>query len=312
MSIWSYKKIIETLDNNSDLITLNEGNTPEVEFQDNQTKLILKREDKNPTGSWKDRGSAYKITQLLTKNIHEAVIASSGNAAISLMSYANKTENFRLHVVISKETSTEKRNLIYSLARDYHQIYEVEQMRMKAVELSSELRIPNLKVSIDDEILPGYWSLGFEISKHFQKQDNTNNAIFIPVSSGTTLIGLTQGLQMSLNSEFSMPKIFAVQSQKVNPIAKLLHPELPILETSLADAIVDNKGLRSPQILKILNETQGDALNIKDEELVIAKEFLQNKKIEDVSYTSLLSVAGYMQISTKYNFNKVILILSGR
>jgi len=312
MSIWIHKEINEMITPETRLITLYEGNTREIELKDGKTKLILKREDNNPTGSWKDRGSAYKMTKLISRGIYEAVIASSGNAAISLMTYANSIGNFKMHIVISNKTSVEKQNIIISLARDYHQIYKVEQMRIKAVELASELKIPNLKVSVDDEVLPGYWSLGLELAKNFTKQDNKNNAIIIAASSGTTLVGMIQGLHIALGSELNMPKIFVVQTQKVHPIVSELHPEVEQIDHSISDAIVDSKALRSPQILKIISETQGDALSISDEEILLAKEFLNNKNVTDVSYTSLLSVARYIRLITNSNFEKIICILAGR
>ena len=318
MSIWDHKEIRKTLNPDSLIITMNEGDTPELELTDANSKLILKREDKNPTGSWKDRGTAYKLTLLLSKGINQAVIASSGNAAISLMTYANQLNNFKLHVVISNKTSSQKRNLINSLARDYHQVYEVENIRVKSVELASELKIPNLKVSVDDEILPGYWSLGLELSKHFKNQDNSNSAIFIPVSSGTTLVGMVQGLHLDLESEYNLPKIIAVQTQRVHPIVSMLSEALDKegkiedSEESLADAIIDKTALRSPQILKIIKETQGLALSITDEEIMEAIGFLKQKGIEDSSYTSVLSVAGYLRAKDIFKLTKSICILSGR
>ncbi len=314
MGIWDYKEIRKTINNQSNLVTLNEGNTPEITLVDQNNQLVLKREDKNPTGSWKDRGTAYKLTSLISNGIKQAVIASSGNAAISLMKYANTIGDFKLHVVISESTSLEKKEIIHSLVNNIHQIYLTDNVRVKAVEISAMLQIPNLKVSIDDEVLTGYWSLGFELSHHFKKQDNKNSAIFLPVSSGSTMVGIVQGLHSHLQSEFDLPKIFAVQTQRVHPIVDLLYPEnvTQSSNTSLADAIIDKTALRSPQLLKIIKETQGDALLISDEEILTAIEFLKVRNIDDVSYTSALSVAGYLKVKNSYNFVKTICILSGR
>lgn len=312
MSIWNHKKINANFLESVKRITLNEGFTPEEIIHDSKTNLILKREDMNPSGSWKDRGSAYIITKLLTEDKTQAVIASSGNAAISLMTYANLVSNFKLHVVISNSVTKDKRDLILKLANKKHEVYEVDEIRVKAVELSSSLKVPNLKVSVDDDILPGYWSLGLEMGKHFAKEDNSNNAIFIQVSSGATLVGVAQGLQMVITNEYNLPKIFVVQTQKVAPIVSMLHKDFKALDFSISDAIIDNKALRSPQILKIISQTQGDALAIHDDEILEARSFLDSSKVNSASINSLLSVAGYIRLKKVYNFSKVICILSGR
>ena len=77
MSIWDYKEVKNTLENpNSELLTLNEGKTSIDKARIENIEIIIKREDKNPTGSWKDRATAYKLTKLLSEGIHEGVIST--------------------------------------------------------------------------------------------------------------------------------------------------------------------------------------------------------------------------------------------
>ncbi len=310
MSIWNHKEIKEsiTLDN---YITLNEGDTPVEEIKDRSIKLIIKREDKNPTRSWKDRATAYKLAVLLKNNVKEAVLASSGNAAISFLTYANNFGNLKLHIVVSNNITSEKFKILESLTNNRHEILRVDNMSKTAVEISAKNNIPNLKASTDDDYLMGYLSLGIEISKYFKNTNNKNNAVFIPTSSGTGLIGTVQGLQIGLDKVDNLPRIYAIQTQRVSPLVNQIDPQSLNKEGSLADAIIDTRMLRSMQVLKTIRETNGGSLAIKDEELLMAENFNNTLKIEKASYNSLLSLSGYMRLRN-INFERVVCIYSGR
>jgi threonine synthase len=73
---------------------LGEGNTPCIEQPVlsqllGVAKLSIKDESQNPSGSHKDRMSAYGIAQAIEGNAHTIVLASSGNAAVSAAMYAS-------------------------------------------------------------------------------------------------------------------------------------------------------------------------------------------------------------------------------
>jgi len=307
--IWDFKEI-KNLTQSSKLISLDEGNTPELKFNNGKTEVILKREDLNPTGSWKDRGSAFKVTEFLEKNIKEAVISTSGNAAISLITYLQQIPDFRLHIVVSKNINQNKLQSIKNLIKETnHILYISNNSRKESVEISAKFNCVNLRSSIDESIVKGYWSLGFELKK-FILPDRVIG-VFAPVSSGTAFIGLVQGLQLKLENDWQLPKMFAVQTTSVHPIVNDSEIDTEF-EVSNADAIVDKTALRSPQILKAIKETNGGALAISNLELLEANEFIKSKLNINLSNTSLLSVAAYLRLSKQnVKLDRVILIASG-
>src|SRR3989344_1104185 len=90
-------------------ITLGEGNIPLLRLE-NLEKLLswegqiwAKCEFQNPTGSFKDRGSVFEISESLKKKKKGVVCASTGNMAASLSAYATKY-NLECVVVIPKTT----------------------------------------------------------------------------------------------------------------------------------------------------------------------------------------------------------------
>lgn len=315
MSIWDYRELKQNVDSDGKLVTLQEGKTPIQTIKIDNFQLIIKREDKNPTGSWKDRLTAYKLTKFLDKDIHEGVIFTSGNTAISYLTYIQKLQlPFKLHVVVSDNINEDKLNVIKKLSNTSNsKIYIEENPKLKSVQLSAQLKIPNLKASIDDEAVESYWSLGFELASLLNKQEsNKDIGIFVPTSSGTGFIGLSQGIFIKLSNEFLLPKLFACQTTKVHPFFNHLKSVEEPTSDSLADAIIDTSGLRSPQVLKIVKETEGDILIVNNETLREAKELVEENNIRDLSFNSLLSIGGALQSMRENNFKKVICIASGK
>jgi threonine synthase len=93
--IRAYQKYLP-FDENIDIITLNEGNTPliradrlaETIAPKADLKLYLKYEGLNPTGSFKDRGMTAAITQAVKEGAKTVICASTGNTAASAAAYA--------------------------------------------------------------------------------------------------------------------------------------------------------------------------------------------------------------------------------
>ncbi|MEZ0247670.1 MAG: pyridoxal-phosphate dependent enzyme, partial [Thermoproteus sp.] len=77
------EKVKENFPYISKWVTLGEGNTPLVEIEGVKFKL----EYLNPTGSFKDRGSAVLISALVARGVKRISEDSSGNAGASIAAY---------------------------------------------------------------------------------------------------------------------------------------------------------------------------------------------------------------------------------
>ena len=82
-------------------------NTPLVQLDN----FYLKREDQNITGSAKDRSLPFQIENLKKNGFNQAVISSTGNAAISAAYFCHQ-ENIKLTIFLSPHISPEKLNLL--------------------------------------------------------------------------------------------------------------------------------------------------------------------------------------------------------
>jgi len=83
-------------ENDTPIVTLNEGNTPLIPAPrlaqalapGRGLQLFLKYEGLNPTGSFKDRGMTAAITQAAREGAQTVICASTGNTAASAAAYA--------------------------------------------------------------------------------------------------------------------------------------------------------------------------------------------------------------------------------
>jgi threonine synthase len=90
-NMWRYRELLP-LHNSANIVTLGEGGTPLVPSVNMGTMLghehlFIKDERQGPTGSFKDRQASLAISSMKEAGITEAVVASTGNVAISYSAY---------------------------------------------------------------------------------------------------------------------------------------------------------------------------------------------------------------------------------
>ncbi len=85
--IWRYRHTFG-LPPDSEPVSLGEGGTPLLWAEVYGRKVAFKCEYLNPSGSFKDRGSAVIAAWLKSRGITKAVEDSSGNAGASFAAYA--------------------------------------------------------------------------------------------------------------------------------------------------------------------------------------------------------------------------------
>lgn len=93
-SMWRYKELLP-VSNPDCIVTLGEGWTPLLRMQEWEKKLPIKRlwikrEEQNPTGSFKSRGFSVAVSLLKEAGATKAAVPSNGNAAGALAAYAGR------------------------------------------------------------------------------------------------------------------------------------------------------------------------------------------------------------------------------
>ncbi len=90
--VWRYRELVMP-DAPNDIVTFPEGNTPLLERPSvtawtGASRLRLKHEGLNPTGSFKDRGMTVAVTQARRAGARAVACATTGNTGASMAAYA--------------------------------------------------------------------------------------------------------------------------------------------------------------------------------------------------------------------------------
>jgi len=279
-----------------DSCTLGEGNTPLIVIDG----IYFKCEFKNPTGSHKDRGFAIQIAKLKKNGIQTAVISSSGNAAISAANYC-KLAGIGLTVFVSPHIDKNKLAVLEKLDC---KIIKTKKPVSEAVKYAQEFNAYNLRQSQDPIAPSGYEAIATEIIEEI-----IPDAVFIPVSSGTTLVGVASGFR----KQKSRVQIHAVQTDVVHPICGLFDHDFKQTEAkSLADAIVAKYTPREDEVANIIKETSGFGWVISNEEMKKARKWLLFHDL-NCSYEGAAALAALWKAKNKdYNFQNPVCILTGK
>lgn len=258
--------------------------TPLTKFDN----IYLKREDLNPTGSAKDRALPLQIENLIKNNYSSAVISSTGNAAISASFYCQQAK-IPLTVFVSPNINKNK------LSKIKADIVETLKPISDAIKYSKNTHSYLLRQSTDINAQIGYG----EITKEILSELPQITSIFIPVGSGTTLLGIGKLLPNNV-------KIFAVQPASNPTICSVFKPNYTLEHESLTDALSVKYLPLKKEIIKTIKSHHGDGLVVKNQEVVEAYNYIKHFS---VSPESALCLAGYHQIKNTVDIGKFPVIL---
>lgn len=91
--VWRFRELLPFVNDQSRVVTLNEGNTPIYRAPRSASyagldELWFKHQGMNPTGSFKDNGMTTGVTQALALGASAVACASTGNTSASMAAYA--------------------------------------------------------------------------------------------------------------------------------------------------------------------------------------------------------------------------------
>ena len=92
--VWRYREIIPFLDNLDHVVSLREGDTPQLSAPEaarygGLDRLEFKHQGFNPTGSFKDNGMTCGVAQALRLGMRRVACVSTGNTSASMAAYAS-------------------------------------------------------------------------------------------------------------------------------------------------------------------------------------------------------------------------------
>jgi threonine synthase len=277
----------------SDIVTLGEGWTPLAILSDN---VYAKLENLNPTGSFKDRGTAalFSAIHTLIKGKGGFISEdSSGNAGASMAAYAARA-GLKAKIYVPQTVSGPKFNQIRIYGTE---VVKVSGSRSKVAEEAQKCEPGKFYVGhiLHPLFRDGIRSLAYEMAE--QLDWKVPEIIYLPVSAGTLLLGVISGFRHLFASNMieSIPRIVACQTRQVSPLyhrLKNLSYEPPRKVDSIADALVSVDPPLLELMVENMKEVKGDAVIVEEEEIIDAFKELAGKGFY-VEPSSAVAYAGY-------------------
>jgi threonine synthase len=277
-SMWRYRELLPAPE--SAIVTLGEGFTPLLPARRlgeelGLSKLWIKDESANPTGSFKARGMAAAVTMARLLGARKLAVPSAGNAAGALAAYAAQA-GMEAHIFMPRDVPPANRqeceltgasvNLIDGLITDCGRLVAERKTAEGWFDVST-LKEPYR--------IEGKKTLGLELAE--QLGWRLPDVIVYPTGGGTGLIGMWKAFDEMEQLGWigpKRPRMVTVQADGCAPIVKAFQENRPRAD-AWSGAFTQAAGLRVPKaigdfiMLDILRRSQGTAVAVSDAEMLI-------------------------------------------
>ncbi len=314
IGIWRYSKSLPL----SVGCTLGEGHSPLLpaiskEISPVPKQLYLKVETGNPTGSFKDRGSAVVISAAMAFGCTKVAIASTGNAGASISAYAAR-QALKLVVFVPNVVDTGK---LWQLDNHGAEIRKIQGDFFKAEEEYKSIIKENCFPTGSDNPYrtEGTKTIAYEI---FEQMASTGiDRVIVPVGTGNLIVSMFKGFSEIVKTGFlsSIPILDAVQLKTITPLS--LQTEIPAPLTppySIATGINVPKALLAKEAMDAVTATGGLLHAVSDYEIIAARRDLAQFEGIGTEPTGAVCIAAYRNAIAQKLIDpgeKVVVLITG-
>lgn len=308
--LWRYRHAF-SFPWHSPAVSLGEGLTPLLWDVLEGRQVGFKLEYQNPTGSYKDRGSAVLASQLLARGVGEAVEDSSGNAGASFAAYAARA-GMRARVYVPETASGPKRIQIERYGAELKPIAGPRSAAAEAVLEEARRGVPYASHAYLPFGLDGIATIAYEI----WQQSGEVGTVIAPVGHGGLLLGILRGYAALKNGGHiqKIPYLVGVQAAACAPLVQTFQHGLAAMKQAgegptAAEGVRVRNPVRAGALLAEIRPGAGTFVDIPEEDIWPAARDLARRGLY-VEPTSALVWAAYRQLSGKIP-EPAVLILSG-
>ena len=321
-NLWRYKEILP-IKNKSNIVSLGEGGTVLIRSKHLAKKLglkelYLKDETRNPTWSFKDRGSSVGVSVAKELGLKAVGCVSSGNMAASMATYSAQAG---LKGIIIIRSGVPKEKIIHVLVcgseviginKPYPEVNKMgldisEKYGVYWVHNDAPMRIEGQKTSS----LEIWEQLGHQIP----------DKILVPTSSGGNMSGHWKGWEDLYNLKLidKLPSMVAVQNAAAQPIynsfIECKTDITPVIEKpTIAVSICNPDPPSGKRILKLLKNSDGLAERVDDNDMLNAQKVLGETEGIFSEPGGASSIAALIKLVEKGDIDKdesIVCIISG-
>ena len=277
--------------------------------KDLNSKIYLKNEVEQLTGSFKIRGALSALSNLKIKGINGVVAYSSGNHAQGVSKAA---QIFDMHAIIVMPEDAPQNKIDKTKANGAEVVLykrHIESREEIAIKISEEKNYPLVKPFDNEDIIAGQGSFGLEACEYFI----TNNIKPDIVLSCTSGGGLVAGTSIAFKHYFPNVDIYPVEPATCNDTEISLQNKTRTRIKHERKTICDALEVEIPgQItfpINLVNCKSG--LSVTDEEVCFAMKYLYEEFNVKAEPSGCVSLAAVLSKKIDVNNKTVLVTISG-
>jgi threonine synthase len=309
--IWRYRHAFG-LPQDLEPVSLGEGNTPLIKAEAFRRKIAFKCEFLNPSGSFKDRGSAVITAWLKQRGVTKAVEDSSGNAGASFAAYAARA-GIKARIFVPDSASGPKRKQIETYGAELVPTPGSRSNVTNVAMKSAEAGVAYASHAYLPFNLAGYASIAYEIVEQLGEMPGS---VVAPVGQGGLLLGLMRGFDALRigNKGIGGPNMIGVQARACAPLWELFSKGCKEQDSitdkpTLAEGVRVCNPVRMDAVLAAVKATGGCIYATEENEILSGRNALAKLGLY-VEPTSAIVWAALERIANKLS-DPVVVILTG-
>jgi threonine synthase len=277
--IWRYQAAFG-LPAHAPVLTLGEGGTPLLWGQAYDRQVAFKLEYQNPTGSFKDRGSAVIASLCLARRVTEAVEDSSGNAGASFAAYAARA-GLHAKIFIPASASGPKRLQIEAYGAQVVPVPGPRSNAAEAVERAARQGDGYASHAYLPHGLLGYATIAYELVEQLNQPPGT---VIAPVGQGNLMLGIARGFSAlkAAGRIARRPYLVGVQARACAPlwaVSKYGAAGLAWVTEgeTLAEGVRLKHPVRGDLVLQAVEASQGSFVAVEEEDILPGRDQLAHQ-----------------------------------
>lgn len=300
LRVWRYREFLP-IAQNVPIVTLDEGGTQLYSCEKlakwaGVSKLYIKYEGGNPTGSFKDRGMTLGVTKAKSLGSKAVACASTGNTSASLSAYAARA-GITCYVILpsGKVAMGKLAQALMHGAKVISVKGNFDQALNLVMDISTKMGIYLLN-SLNPWRLEGQKTLAFEV---VDQLGHVPEIVSVPMGNCGNISAIWKGFKefQSAGITNDLPKMFGVQAAGAAPVIKMLRENLSKLAPvtspeTVATAIRIGNPVNWPKAVAAIKESKGSYNAVSDDEIIEAQRIIAFVEGVGVEPASAASVAG--------------------
>lgn len=276
--------------------------------------VYVKDESNNPTGSFKDRGSAVGVTHAIENDVSWVGTLSYGNMAMSVSATAASVGKNCVVIVPSKIPDV-RFQMIGQYDPRIVRVDDFKSVNEKLADIESELEIEFINADVPLRV-EGQKTVAYEIWDQMLP-----DAVVVPVASGGHASAIWKGFRelRRYGKIDEIPRLYFIQVEASEPIARAYRngqQEVSPVETSdtAAVSIVNKAPLSGNRALAAARESGGAVLSVSEQDTLAATERFASEGGLCVEPASAVTLAGASTLSDRGEIDDgddVVLVTTG-